>query len=196
MAKVSAYYDSLLGEIQNSDKADAFLKYYKRTTACIVKPYSKPKEVTEFPTSAQAILDIRSTRQIDTRKQFWRLFRHKFGIRYYDFLTNTEARKMVMSLSPEPLGPNCFDPLTPKEGKNFIEAWKKEVDEENSRSFADFFAQYKFPSVVEEQDNINGTKDTGFPGHAGEFRDEDDEDGTELQQWYWEQASVPPYSTT
>jgi hypothetical protein len=155
--KVDEWSSKLMKSMEGMKNYDSFVKYYKRVSTYLDKPNTiPPPKDANFPTTSREAIKTLADHQVGTRRLFWKLFKEKYGFDYYVFLTDSQKRAHVLSISPEPLGPNCYGHPELDEGNKFIIAWYEELKTENARSFADFFSTYNFPSAVKAQDTFNG----------------------------------------
>ena len=216
--EVEGWIDGIMSRIKLDKNYDNFQRYYKRLGGFVIDPYNNtPIKEVRLPVDKKEVIQAMSERQIGIRKRFWKLFRQKFDCSYHTFLTDVDERKRILSVSPEPLGPYAavvdlpvksesddaapnLDPKSTdgdtksKGGKEFIDAWKNNIESGAQIGFGAFFSGYTFPDEVNKSDgSINGLSNDDFPFGFGEFdrnSDVSDVDDPMLEDWYWEQARV------
>ena len=143
------------------------------------------KDIDDFQKKADILAEM-GERQLETRKQFWRLFEDKFGCAYHVFLTNKDTREAVLRLCPEAFGPRCNGSPHDKEGKNFSLEFK-----ESGKEFGEFFKNYSFYTTVDTHlDKVMAMLGkTDFPS-SGPGPLSGPQAIYDLMEWYLTEASM------
>ena len=135
------------------------------------------------PSCANDAVRMMAQRQLPVRRLFWRLFEAKFGISYFRFLTDVEARAQVLSFAPDLMGPANELNFNSTFAATFIDDWNKRTD--RTVPFKQFFAGFSGMGGCNPPRNRPPPE---FP-HAPDPPPADD---NTLEDWYWENADVLP----
>jgi hypothetical protein len=159
--------------------------YYELVRRNFVHPHGNIADAAQGagPSCANDAVRMMAQRQLPVRRLFWRLFEAKFGISYFRFLTDVEARAQVLSFAPDLMGPANELNFNSTFAATFIDDWNKRTD--RTVPFKQFFAGFSGMGGCKPPRNRPPPE---FP-HAPDPPPADD---NTLEDWYWENADVLP----
>lgn len=191
--RVESWWKQMMAGLK--DRADYmdFVKYYMLSGGYAMFPNAAKAKDT-YPKDEASALKMVADRQVETRRRFWRLFREKFGVHFYSFLTDAACREGILRKSPEPLGPYYFLSPDINEGIAFLNAWKKENEKSRPQEFSVFFHAYFSSNDADESDIMfdvfNGMRKSEKFAPHDPFYSNCPVTYQALERWYWDASDI------